>query len=98
MDASTWRCLEPREWERAAACMKWDPDLFFPAGTVGPAVALQVEAAKAVCAGCPVRVPCLRRALATGEAGVWGGTTDAERVVLRRRERQRAQRAARRAA
>lgn len=35
--------------------------------------------AKLVCAGCPVQADCLAYALAGGEHGVWGGTTDDER-------------------
>jgi WhiB family redox-sensing transcriptional regulator len=43
-----------------------------------------VEAAKAVCAMCPVRPECLTWALATGQdAGVWGGTSEEERRVMR---------------
>lgn len=38
-----------------------------------------VQAAKAVCARCPVRAQCHDHAVRHGEAGVWGGTTDAER-------------------
>lgn len=40
----------------------------------------QVEAAKAICATCPVRVECLAYAKAFGEpAGVWGGLDELER-------------------
>jgi WhiB family redox-sensing transcriptional regulator len=61
-----------------------DPELFFPVGTTGPAMA-QAEAAKAVCATCPVRPECLEWALATGQdSGVWGGTSEEERRALRR--------------
>ncbi|GAA4893979.1 WhiB family transcriptional regulator [Streptomonospora salina] len=45
-----------------------DPDLFF---AEAPA---DVEAAKAICADCPVREQCLADALDRGEPwGVWGG-------------------------
>ncbi|MBV9381428.1 MAG: WhiB family transcriptional regulator [Streptosporangiaceae bacterium] len=45
----------------------------------------QVEAARRICARCPVRVPCLRWTLDTGQdSGVWGGTTSEERRILRR--------------
>jgi len=46
--------------------------------------AAQVLAAKAVCFGCAVRAACLSYALATGQAGIWGGTTQEERHVIRR--------------
>jgi WhiB family transcriptional regulator, redox-sensing transcriptional regulator len=71
------------EWVRQARCIGVDPELFFPVGSTGPALA-QVEAAKAVCAMCPVRPECLTWALATGQdAGVWGGTSEEERRVMR---------------
>jgi WhiB family redox-sensing transcriptional regulator len=61
-----------------------DPDLFFPVGSTGPAIA-QLEAAKAVCATCPVSAECLQWALATGQdSGVWGGTSEEERRAMRR--------------
>lgn len=72
------------EWTELAACRDLDPELFFPIGTVGPAME-QVDTAKAVCARCPVRTDCLAWALRVGEAhGVWGGTTPEERRFLRR--------------
>jgi WhiB family redox-sensing transcriptional regulator len=72
------------DWRAEAACAAVDPDLFFPVGVTGPAVD-QIVAAKAVCAGCPVREMCLGFAIATNqEYGVWGGTSEEERRVLRR--------------
>ena len=74
-------------WLDYAACRDSDPDLFFPATDVSPGRA-QVEAAKKVCRPCPVKGTCLSRALDYGpEAGIWGGTTEAERRRLRRRRR-----------
>lgn len=71
------------DWRAYAACRRADPELFFPFGT-GGAAAAQAERAKQVCAGCPVRTPCLDWALATGqEIGVWGGTAAEERRALR---------------
>ncbi|HWG65244.1 MAG TPA: WhiB family transcriptional regulator [Streptosporangiaceae bacterium] len=71
------------DWRDLAACAQADPELFFPIGTSGPA-RHQVDDAKKICHGCPVRVNCLRWALERGEdAGVWGGTTEDERRVLR---------------
>ncbi|WP_299039985.1 WhiB family transcriptional regulator [uncultured Pseudokineococcus sp.] len=49
-----------------------NPDLFDP--DIG-----DVEAAKRVCGGCSRREACLGEALANGEEGVWGATTEAER-------------------
>ena len=72
------------DWRHRAACRDEDPELFFPAGTDGPALA-QVEQAKAVCRGCPVTGECLRWALATGQDyGIWGGAPEGERHIWRR--------------
>ncbi|MFF1451216.1 WhiB family transcriptional regulator [Streptomyces sp. NPDC058274] len=83
-------------WRDAAACRSVDPDLFFPVGTSGPAL-LQIQEAKAVCRGCPVRDACLQWALDTSQTiGVWGGTSENERRALKRRmpSRRREDRAA----
>ena len=77
------------DWREQAACRSCNPELFFPAGTTGAAVH-EIAAAKAVCAECPVQSPCLRFALATGQGyGIWGGTTEDERVMIRRLARER---------
>ena len=73
------------DWRDRAACRGMDLELFFPVGNAGPAL-LQIGQAKQVCAGCPVRMPCLQWALDSGqEAGVWGGTSEDERRALRSR-------------
>lgn len=77
-NASAWRFL--------AACADYDPDLFFPIGSSGPALR-QTQRAKAVCAGCPVRVECLEWAQTTGQThGVWGGLDEHQREELGRRD------------
>jgi WhiB family transcriptional regulator, redox-sensing transcriptional regulator len=84
------------EWWSLAACQSADPDLFFPISGSGPA-RVQVDRAKAVCAGCPVRGDCLQYALAAGPLqGVWGGLTEDERRLLRQREAKARIRASRR--
>ena len=76
-------------WREAAACRDRDTDLFFPVGVTGPAVA-HIAAAKAVCQGCEVRSECLQFAITTNqEFGVWGGTSEEERRILRRQWRAR---------
>lgn len=74
------------DWRHRSACRDAaDPELFFPAGTVGPALR-QIVQAKTVCQGCVVRPECLEWALETGQdAGVWGGLTEEERRDLKRR-------------
>jgi Transposase and inactivated derivatives len=74
------------EWRSQAACRTADPELFFPSADNGPAYAGQVAAAKAICAGCPVRVSCLDEALERIPFGIAGGLTPEER----RRSRDRA--------
>jgi WhiB family transcriptional regulator, redox-sensing transcriptional regulator len=71
------------DWRNYAACRDVDPDLFFPLGTSGASLA-QIEQAKQICQTCPVSRSCLRWALDSGDAGVWGGTTEEERRSHRR--------------
>jgi WhiB family transcriptional regulator, redox-sensing transcriptional regulator len=69
-------------WSRAA-CTTVDPDLFFP---ISKSAAGQVARAKAVCACCEIRQECLDYALdARSVEGIWGGTSEAERQLIRRR-------------
>ena len=72
------RDREGMDWRDYAACRDVDPDLFFPLGT-SDACLLQIEEAKRICRTCPVSAPCLQWALESGDAGVWGGTTEDER-------------------
>jgi WhiB family transcriptional regulator, redox-sensing transcriptional regulator len=79
-------------WRELAACRGTDLEVFFPGRgeSAGPA--------RQVCAGCPVRQPCLDYAITNRITyGVWGGLTERERRALRsswvralRRERDRA--------
>ena len=72
-------------WRVAAACRGLDPRIFYPV-TDDDADA---EAAKSVCAVCPVLEPCLEHALGAREKdGVWGGATERERRrIIRQRRR-----------
>jgi WhiB family redox-sensing transcriptional regulator len=73
------------DWRSWAACREEDPELFFPVGNTGAALA-QAEDAKWVCRQlCPVQSECLRWALETGQAaGVWGGLSEDDRRTLNR--------------
>lgn len=72
-------------WSARAACLSADPDLFFPISSSGPAL-VQVAKAKAICARCQVRQECLEFALAAHQIhGVWGGTSEEERQLMRSR-------------
>ena len=78
---------EPSLWWEAGACRDADPQMFFPAdhGRARERIA-QEKAALKLCARCPVRRICLEHALAVPERfGVWGGTTELERRISRRR-------------
>ncbi|HEX8132722.1 MAG TPA: WhiB family transcriptional regulator [Actinomycetes bacterium] len=75
-----------RDWRLDAACAHVDPELFFPETGQVP----QAATAKAVCAGCAVRGPCLEAALHGPQArddhtGIFAGTTASDRVRLRGR-------------
>lgn len=66
-------------WQQDAACLGCDPALFFPERGNSQGV----EAAKAVCAACPVRAECLADALESKEtAGIRGGLSSVERRSL----------------
>ncbi len=80
------------DWFDDAACRDADTDVFFPKSDA------DAEAAKAICAVCPVREECLEFAVETRPSdGVWGGLTPIERHRLIRR-RQKAARKARKPA
>jgi WhiB family redox-sensing transcriptional regulator len=75
------------DWRRDAACTSHHPELFFPSGTAGPALAQQ-DQARQICRSCPVRLVCLEWAIDVGaDHGIWGGLTEQERQSLRRRRR-----------
>ena len=72
-------------WRELAACTAHDPNLFFPVGDTGPALE-QIAQAKQICAECPIKVECLTYAIESNQVnGVWGGTTEQERRLMRRR-------------
>lgn len=83
------------DWRHKATCREEDPELFFPVGNSGPALA-QTAKAKLVCNRCEVTSQCLKWALETGQdAGVWGGLSEDERRAIKRlNNRRRRSRAA----
>ena len=71
-----------RKWMDDAACRETDPDLFYPESAVAN------KDAKKVCQTCSVVTQCLEYALDHPEEwGIWGGTSQEERKVMRRRGR-----------
>ena len=60
-----------------AACRGCDPKMFEPP----PKDYAAIDAARQICARCPIRRECLRVALATPDTqGIWGGLTTGERA------------------
>jgi WhiB family redox-sensing transcriptional regulator len=73
------------DWRDDALCRETDPELFFPVGTTGNAL-VQIDNAKEVCGECPSAQGCLDFALDTNQdSGIWGGLTEEERRVIRRK-------------
>ena len=71
------------DWARDAACKDLDEEeidaYFFPQRGGSS------KAGRALCARCSVTEQCLELALSRGEAfGIWGGTSERQRRVLRR--------------
>ncbi|HZN15457.1 MAG TPA: WhiB family transcriptional regulator [Acidimicrobiales bacterium] len=72
-------------WRDRAACRGLDPEIFYPVSDE------DADAAKGICAACPVREACLEYALANRERdGVWGGATERERRRMIRQRRKSA--------
>jgi len=69
----------PGKWISRGRCAEVDPELWFPgkwdSGTE----------AKKICAGCEVRLECLKYAVEADEQhGIWGGVSRRERIRLRK--------------
>lgn len=70
------------EWMADGNCRNQPPALFFPSDGVG------VDAARRLCATCPVKSACLEYALRNRiDHGVWGGTSERERRRILRQRR-----------
>jgi WhiB family redox-sensing transcriptional regulator len=70
------------DWMARGKCRELPPTTFFPSDGVG------VDAARAICAECPVRAACLEYALAHRiDHGVWGGASERERRRIARLRR-----------
>ncbi|WP_237727135.1 WhiB family transcriptional regulator [Rhodococcus jostii] len=72
--------LDTWSWQLRARCRSMDTEFFFPrVGEPHGARVRRERAAKTICSMCPVQENCREHALATGEYGVWGGTSDTDR-------------------
>ena len=80
--------------EEEPACAQTDPDMFFSKdidmgfGLINTKYE-NLEAAKKVCKECPLVRQCLEYALINNEIGVWGGTTEYERRLIKKRNSRR---------
>ncbi len=76
--------MELWEWQYEGSCRDIDDTLFFhPEGERGAARRRRADAAKAICAGCPVLMECREQALAIREPyGVWGGLSEEDRAAI----------------
>ena len=72
------------EWQYQGACRDVPSEMFFhPDGERGPRRKARENAAKAVCASCPVVAACRAQALAVQEPyGIWGGLTEDDRLAI----------------
>lgn len=67
------------EWQQDSLCTRTDPEAFFP-DRGGSS-----RSARKLCAACPVQLQCLEYALANKDVhGIWGGTSERERRLLRK--------------
>ena len=80
--------MEEWEWQYQGACRDLDPEMFFhPDGERGPRRRNRENAAKAVCASCPVIAACRAHALAVQEPyGIWGGLSEDDRTAILERQ------------
>lgn len=80
------------EWQYQGLCRDTDPELFFhPEGERGGTRRRRDQAAKEICARCPVIEQCREHALAVREPyGVWGGLSEDEREAILSRRKARA--------
>ena len=73
------------DWQQDGLCRAGDATVFFPPMHFEhkPEREAREAKAKAICADCPVRLPCLEWALEIREPhGVWGGYSELERKQI----------------
>ncbi|NIL77666.1 WhiB family transcriptional regulator [Rhodococcus sp. B10] len=81
--------VDADDWDVDALCAQVDPEMFFPEGPPS-AIHSQVVAAQQVCADCPVKQKCARRALTSlSVSGVWAGVYMGSHALDRRYARER---------
>jgi WhiB family transcriptional regulator, redox-sensing transcriptional regulator len=72
------------DWQYQGACRTLPSEMFFhPDGERGPRRRNRENAAKAICATCPVLIRCREHALAVQEPyGIWGGLSEEDRLAI----------------
>ena len=72
------------QWQYLGACQDLPSEMFFhPDGERGPRRRNRENAAKAICASCPVLQQCRDHALSVQEPyGIWGGLSEDERLMI----------------
>jgi WhiB family redox-sensing transcriptional regulator len=72
--------IDDRAWTEFARC-RGRLDLFFePFREQAPQREVREEAARHLCAQCPVQTPCRDSGRRNHESGIWGGETEEDRV------------------
>ncbi|MEJ6577612.1 MAG: WhiB family transcriptional regulator [Actinomycetota bacterium] len=71
-------------WQESAACRELPTEMFFYTdGERGPRRKNRENAAKTICAACPVIQACRKQALSLAEPyGIWGGLTEEDRLLI----------------
>jgi WhiB family transcriptional regulator, redox-sensing transcriptional regulator len=75
------------DWQEQAVCGGLGHLFFGPEDESADARQVREARARAICAGCPVRVRCLEYRLADdyqGDGAIWGGEDEYERKRIRR--------------
>lgn len=67
-----------------ASCTTGDPEIFFTEAD-DPDHRKNTAVAKAICERCVYKTECLEWAMESREIGVWGGTSDMDRRMMRRK-------------
>ncbi len=71
------------EWHGTPNCRSVDSEEFFVPD--GSATYKEIKMLKRICNNCEIKQQCLNYSLNYGVLGFWGGTTEHERKVLRRK-------------
>lgn len=74
---------EPRFYEDPS-CASVGGDFWFPEKSDGSSNSVEMLLAKSICGRCPHKVECAEWGVKKEHFGIWGGTTEKERRVLRR--------------